>query len=118
MKGDRIMIYDGCMCKCKEAYKRMKNLTLFTIASIGVGTGIYLACQRSKKISEDKEYYRRYTEYNPDEDYKARMDFYEAEFKRQDEEEEAELKKAVEEFNSKRLKREECPHCGRKPESE
>ena len=77
------------MCKCKEAYKRMKNLTLFTIASIGVGTGIYLACQRSKKISEDKEYYRRYTEYNPDEDYKARMDFYEAEFKRQDEEEEA-----------------------------
>ena len=44
------------------------------------------------------------------------MKFYEDEFIRQEEEEQEELEKAVDEFNSRRLKREECPHCGKKEE--
>ena len=39
------------------------------------------------------------------------MQFYEDEFKRQEKEEEEALAKAVDEFNSRRLQRDECPHC-------
>ena len=42
---------------------------------------------------------------------KEKMQFYEDEFKRQEKEEEEALAKAVDEFNSRRLKRDECPHC-------
>ena len=45
------------------------------------------------------------------------MQFYEDEFIRQEEEEQENLEKAVNEFNSRRLRRDECPHCSENKQS-
>lgn len=104
------MNYKNCMCK----YKKMKRAALFSVVTVGVGSGLYLVLKKSAQMNEDIELFKEYEEANPNEDYTGRMAFYEAEFKRQDEEEHAKLEKAVEEFNSKRLSRETCPQCGSK----
>lgn len=102
------MDYREYVCK----YKKFKRATILSLGAVGVGTGLYLMYKKSMQLEEDKELYREYEETHPEEDYKERMDFYEAEFKRQDEEEERELVRAIDEFNSRRISREECPRCG------
>lgn len=105
---------DLYLFRCIENYKKMRKAALLGIVSAGVGAGVYIAYKKYMQLQEDKEYYKKYTEENPLEDYQARMDFYEAEFKRQDEKEEQELKEAIEKFNSRRLNRENCPVCKNK----
>lgn len=102
------------LCKCIERYKKMRRIALFGVASIGIGSGLYKIYRNYMELEEDKEYYKRYTEENSEENYKSKLDFYEDVFKKQDEQEEKELKEAVDQFNSRRLNRENCPICGEK----
>lgn len=98
--------------KYSNANKKMRNIIICGVATSSLAAGAYIGIKKAIKMKNNK------AEYDEDEieeifKEKERMKFYEDEFIRQEEEEE-ELKKAVEEFNSKRLTRKNCPHCGKK----
>ena len=86
--------------KCVENYldanKKLRKAVIFGAATAGVGAGTYIGVKKLTQLIEDKRLAR----------------YYEDEFIRQEKEEREELEKSVEEFNSRRLRREECPCCG------
>lgn len=92
--------------------KKVKKAVIFGAVTAGVGAAAYIGTRKLLGIIEDKRL-ARYYEDEIEEIFneKEKMQFYENEFIRQEEEEKEELEKVVDEFNSKRLKREECPHC-------
>lgn len=102
--------------ECIEHYKHLnKNLgkaIIFGAVTAGVGAGAYIGARKLLGMIEDKRL-ARYYEDEIEEIFKDKenMKFYEDEFIRQEEEEKEELEKVVEKFNSRRLKREECPIC-------
>ena len=86
--------------KCVENYldanKKLRKAVIFGAATAGVAAGTYIGVKKLTQLIEDKRLAR----------------YYEDEFIRQEKEEREELEKSVEEFNSRRLRREECPCCG------
>lgn len=92
--------------------KKVKKAVIFGAVTAGVGAAAYIGTRKLLGIIEDKRL-ARYYEDEIEEIFKEKekMQFYEDEFIRQEEEEKEALEKVVDEFNSKRLKREECPHC-------
>lgn len=91
---------------------KVKKAVIFGAVTAGVGAAAYIGTRKLLGIIEDKRL-ARYYEDEIEEIFKEKdkMQFYEDEFIRQEEEEKEALEKVVDEFNSKRLKREECPHC-------
>lgn len=92
--------------------KKITKAVLFGAATAGVAAGAYIGARKIIDIIEDK----RLARYYEDEienifQEKERMKFYEDEFIRQEEAEKEELQQAVNEFNSRRLRRDECPNC-------
>lgn len=104
-----------CIEKYSNANKKMRNIIIYSVAIASLGT---VACIGVKKVKNmmDKKYEDDEEEIEKIFQEKERMKFYEDEFIRQEEEEQEELEKVVDEFNSKRLTRENCPHCGNKKE--
>ena len=104
--------------KCIENYidvnKKLRKAVIFGAITAGATAGAYVGIKKITEMIEDKRL-ARYYEDEIEEIFKEkeRMKFYEDEFIRQEEEEKEDLKKSVDEFNSRRLKREECPHCGK-----
>ena len=102
--------------KCVENYldvnKKLRKAVIFGAATAGVAAGTYIGVKKLTQLIEDKRL-ARYYEDEIEEIFKEkeRMKFYEDEFIRQEKEEREELEKSVEEFNSRRLRREECPCC-------
>lgn len=102
--------------KCVENYldvnKKVRRGVIFGAATAGVAAGAYIGIKKLTQLIEDKRL-EKYYEDEIEEIFKEkeRIKFYENEFIREEEEEKEELEKAVEEFNSRRLKREECPIC-------
>ena len=102
--------------ECFEHYRDMNNKAkkalIFGAVTAGVGAAAYIGTRKLLGIIEDKRL-ARYYENEIEEIFreKEKMQFYEDEFIRQEEEEKEELEKVVDEFNSRRLTREECPSC-------
>ncbi len=102
--------------KCIESYidmnKKVRKAVFFGAATAGIGFAAYIGTKKMMSIIEDRKLARYYEdEIEKIFEEKERMKFYEDEFIRQEKEEEEKLKKAVDDFNSRRLRREECPHC-------
>lgn len=104
-----------CM-ECIENYihvnRKIRRAIIFGAATAGVAAGAYIGTRKISQLIEDKRL-ARYYEDEIEEIFqeKEKMKFYEDEFIRQEKEEQEELEKVVDEFNSRRLKRDECPHC-------
>ena len=96
----------------RDINQKVKKAVIFGAVTAGVGAAAYIGTRKLLGIIEDKRL-ARYYEDEMEEIFKEKekMQFYEDEFIRQEEEEKEALEKVVDEFNSKRLKREECPHC-------
>lgn len=109
--------------ECIQAYmdvnKRLRKAIIFGAATAGVAAGAYIGARKIVEIIEDKKL-ARYYEDEIEEIFKQKekMKFYEDEFIRQEEEEKEDLEKVVDEFNSRRLRRDECPHCSEDKERE
>ena len=108
--------------ECIEHYmdlnKKLRKAIIFGAATAGVAAGAYIGARKIIGLIEDKKL-ARYYEDGIEEIFrdKERMQFYEDEFIRQEEEEQENLEKAVNEFNSRRLRRDECPHCSENKQS-
>ena len=101
-----------CIQHYMDVNRKLRKAIIFGSATAGVAAGAYIGARKILGLIEEK----RLEKYYEDEvekifEEKERMQFYEDEFVRQEEEEQEELKKAVDEFNSRRLTRDECPHC-------
>ena len=102
--------------ECIEHYmdvnKKLRKAIIFGTATAGVAAGAYIGARKVIGLIEDRRL-ARYYEDGIEEIFKdkERMKFYEDEFIREEEEEQKNLEKAVDEFNSRRLRREKCPHC-------
>lgn len=81
--------------QCINANKKFRKAMIFGATGAGVAAGAYIGGRKIMKLIEDKKLAR----------------YYENEFMEQENEENEELEKAVDEFNSRRLKRDEYPHC-------
>lgn len=107
--------------ECIEHYmdvnKKLRKAIIFGAATAGVAAGAYIGARKVLGLIEDKRLARYYDD-EIEEIFKEKekMQFYEDAFIRQEEEEKKELEKAVNEFNSRRLKREDCPYCSEKKE--
>ncbi|MCC3867016.1 hypothetical protein [Terrisporobacter mayombei] len=101
-----------CIEHYKHVNRKLGKALIFGAVTAGVGAAAYIGSRKLLGIIEDKRL-ARYYEDEIEEIFKEKekMQFYEDEFIRQEEEEQEELEKVVDEFNSKRLKREECPRC-------
>lgn len=99
--------------------KMLRKAIIFGAATAGIAAGAYVGTRKIIELIEDKKL-ARYYEDEIEEIFqdKEKMKFYEDEFIRQENEEKAELEKAVEEFNSRRLRREDCPNCSNNMENE
>lgn len=117
MKGDIEMDNFKCIENYIDINKKVRKAVFFGAATAGVAAGAYFGIRKLTQLIEDRKLVRYYED-EIEEIFKEKekMKFYEDEFIRQEEEEQEELEKAVDEFNSRRLKREECPHCGKKEE--
>lgn len=93
--------------------RKMRHMMIYGVATASLAAGAYIGIKKIAQTMEDKKL-GRYYEDEVEEilKEKERMKFYEDEFIRQEQEEKEELEEAVKEFNSKRLVREKCPHCG------
>lgn len=107
-----------CIQHYKHLNKNIGKAIIFGAVTAGVGAGAYIGSRKLLGIMEDRRL-ARYYEDEIEEIFKEKekMKFYEDEFIRQEVEEKEELEKAVNEFNSKRLRRDEYPrfseHKGR-----
>lgn len=101
-----------CFEHYRDINKKARKAVIFGAVTAGVGAAAYIGTRKLLGIIEDKRL-ARYYEDEIEEIFKEKekMQFYEDEFIRQEEEEKEELEKVVDEFNSKRLRREECPRC-------
>lgn len=92
--------------------RKLKKAIMFGAATAGIAAGAYMGTKKIIQLMEDKKL-ARYYEDEIDEilQNKEQMKFYENEFIRQENEEKEELEKAVKEFNSRRLTKDNCPHC-------
>lgn len=101
-----------CIEQCIDVNKKLSKVIIFGAASAGIAGGAYVGVKKIMGLIEDKKL-ARYYEDGIEEIFKEkeRMKFYEDEFIRQEKEEQENLEKAVDEFNSRRLRRDECPHC-------
>ena len=99
--------------------KKLRKAMIFGAATAGIAAGTYMGTRKMMKLIEDKRL-ARYYEDEIEEIFqdKEKKKFYEDEFIRQEKQEKEELEKAVEEFNSKRLRREQCPNCSDNMENE
>ena len=106
-----------CIGHYMDVNRKLKKAVIFGAATAGVAAGAYIGVRKVMQIVEDKRL-ARYYEDEIEEIFrkKEQMKFYEDEFIRQEQEEQEELEKAVDEFNSRRLRREECPHCAENKE--
>lgn len=97
-----------CIGHYMDVNKKLRKAIMFG----AVAAGAYIGTRKILGIIEDKRL-ARYYEDEIEEIFKEKekMQFYEDEFIRQEKEEEEELEKAVDKFNSRRLRREDCPHC-------
>ena len=112
MKGDIKMDCVKCITNGIDLNRKMAKAVLFGAITEGVTAGAYVGIRKIAQLVEDKRLARYYEdEIEEILQEKEKMQFYEDEFKRQEKEEEEALAKAVDEFNSRRLKRDECPHC-------
>lgn len=93
--------------------RKMRRMIFCGVATASLSTVAYMGVKKVLKMIDDEVLYDEDKIEKTDQE-KDRMKFYEDEFIRQEKEEQEELEKAVEEFNSKRLTRESCPHCRRK----
>ena len=101
-----------CIQHYMDVNKKLRKAIIFGSATAGVAAGAYIGARKILGLIEEKKLERYYEdEIEKIFEEKERMQFYEDEFIRQEEEEQEELEKAVEEFNSRRLRRDECPHC-------
>ena len=93
---------DGINNCCHKMNKQIRKIVMLSAVSAGMTLGIYMSIKKIMETIEDK----RLARYYEDEIEKI---FEEKEKQKEHED----LEKAVDEFNSKRLKREECPHCSK-----
>ena len=101
-----------CITNGIDLNRKMAKAVLFGAITAGVTAGAYVGIRKIAQLVEVKRLARYYEdEIEEILQEKEKMQFYEDEFKRQEKEEEEALAKAVDEFNSRRLKRDECPHC-------
>ncbi len=99
--------------------RKIRKMIFRGVATASLATAAYMGVKKALKMIDNQALFDEDEPYDKDKieeiyQEKDRMKFYEDEFIRQEKEEQEELEKAVEEFNSKRLTRESCPHCGRK----
>lgn len=99
--------------------RKIRKMIFRGVATASLATAAYMGVKKALKMIDNQALFDEDEPYDKDKieeiyQEKDRMKFYEDEFIRQEKEEQEELEKAVEEFNSKRLIRESCPHCGRK----
>ena len=106
MKGDIKMNGIKCIENYIDVNKKLRKAVIFGAITAGATAGAYVGIKKITEMIEDKRL-ARYYEDEIEEIFKEkeRMKFYEDEFIRQEEEEKEELKKSVDEFNSRRLKR-------------
>lgn len=102
----------ACISNYMSANKKLRKVIVLGAAGAGVAAGAYVGARKIIRLMEDKRLARDYEdEIEEIFEEQEKMKFYENEFIRQENEEKEELEKVVDEFNSRRLKREECPHC-------
>lgn len=103
-----------CASRYMDVNRKMIKAVFFGAVTAGVAAGAYVSMKKIYEVVEDRKLARYYEdEIEKIFEEKERMKFYEDEFIRQEKEEEEALEKAIDEFNSRRLKRKECPHCGK-----
>lgn len=108
-----------CISNYMYVNKKLRKAIIFGAASAGVAAGAYVGVRKMMNLIEDRKLARYYEdEIEEIFEEKEKMKFYEDEFIRQENEEKEELEKVVDEFNSRRLKRDECPHCSEDKSSE
>lgn len=113
LKGDKIMKCPRYIEEYSNTNRKMRRMIFCGVATASLATVAYMGVKKVLKMIDDEVLYDEDKIEKTDQE-KDRMKFYEDEFIRQEKEEQEELEKAVEEFNSKRLTRESCPHCRRK----
>ena len=99
--------------------RKLRKAIIFGATTAGIAAGAYIGTRKIIELIEDKRL-ARYYEDEIDEIFqdKEKMKFYEDEFIRQEEKEKEDLEKAVKEFNSRRLRRDESPHSSDNIENE
>ena len=91
--------------------KKLRKTIVFGAATAGLAAGAYIGTKKIMSLIEDRRLSRYYDdeieEIFTDEE---KMKFYENEFIREEQEEQENLERAVNEFNSRRLRSDKCTH--------